>query len=148
MPYSAAPSGWVIIAGQVSPLRLRLLATALPLAVALWAAMPAPVFGASPDTWHLLTQQPQGAGRQPVLAITVDPNTPTRVIYGTATGEVLLKAKDHVLLSNTLTYAGHLSIPIDNLESIPEEERVGKPLSADAGTIVVRFKNRADVRSL
>jgi photosystem II stability/assembly factor-like uncharacterized protein len=78
----------VIIAGQVSPLRPRFLATALPLAVAVLTAASAPVLAAPADTWHLLTQQPQGVGGEPVLALAADPNTPARVIYGTATGDV------------------------------------------------------------
>lgn len=91
----------------MSLLRLRLLATALPLAVALCAATVGLVSAAPNDTWHLLTEQPAGAAGSPILALTADPATPTRVLYGTAGGDVYRSSDAGATFSRVASGLGH-----------------------------------------
>lgn len=67
---------------------------------------------------------------------------------GQASGEALYDPKNNWVLSNTISYHGNLSIPISSLESIPWEQRVGRPLTAEPGTIVIRFNEKTVIHSL
>lgn len=69
--------------------------------------MSVPASAAAADTWHLLTQQPAGAGGQPVLALTVDPNTPGHVLYGTATGEIYRSTDGGATFQRVASDLGH-----------------------------------------
>jgi hypothetical protein len=65
---------------------------------------------------------------------------------GQSNGEALYNTRDKVLIGNSLQYSGKLSIQIPNLESVPEEERVGATVTEDPGTIVIQFSNKFDIQ--
>ncbi|MFA5975453.1 MAG: hypothetical protein WC859_04730 [Elusimicrobiota bacterium] len=67
---------------------------------------------------------------------------------GQARGEALFDLKNKCVLSNQFGYSGKLSIPIKSLERIPWELRVGNPLTAEPGHIVIQFDEKIDARNL
>ena len=67
---------------------------------------------------------------------------------GQGHGEVLYEVKEKVLLSNTFSYGGDLSIPLADLGAIPWDQRVGDHAPTEAGTILLRFTDKFDIRKL
>ena len=65
---------------------------------------------------------------------------------GQARGEAVFNVPDKSLVSNTFTYEGTLKIQIPNLEDVPEEHRVGSPISPNAGEIFLQVKDKMDLR--
>jgi hypothetical protein len=65
----------------------------------------------------------------------------------TGTGEVLYDLEQKSLVANTLTYKGDISLPLDRLEQIPWEDRVGNTALEGPGDLVLRLSNRWDVRN-
>ncbi len=61
-------------------------------------------------------------------------------------GEVLYSIKEKSLISNTFDYTGTLMIPIPDLELVPDTQRVGDVLIMGKGDVVLKFKNKLDVR--
>jgi hypothetical protein len=70
----------------------------------------------------------------------------TVLFSGKGVGEALYLPQEKRLISNTFSYSGNLEIPITSLELIPWEERVGVPLSAGPGVVILRFANKTDIR--
>jgi len=67
---------------------------------------------------------------------------------GQGHGEALYEVKEKVLLSNTFSYGGDLSIPLSNLGDIPWDQRVGDHAPSEAGTVLLRFTDKFDIRKL
>lgn len=90
----------------------------LPAALAVLWASATPVSAVPADTWHLLGQQPTGLAGQPVMALTVDPATPARVLYGTASGEVYRSSDGGATFTRVATGLGHgvLALAFDPIE--------------------------------
>ena len=65
---------------------------------------------------------------------------------GRSTGEALYNTRDKIVIGNSHQYAGKLSIQIPNLQSIPEEQRVGYSVPEEPGTVVIQFSNKFDIQ--
>jgi hypothetical protein len=65
---------------------------------------------------------------------------------GQAHGEALFNVKEKTLISNTLTYEGSVRIPVNNLEDVPEELRVGIAPVHAAGDVVLQFEDTVNLR--
>lgn len=65
---------------------------------------------------------------------------------GEGQGEVYFDPDTGRLISNLFSYEGTLILPITNLELIPIEVRVGRPLASGPGDIRIQFKNKLELR--
>ena len=63
---------------------------------------------------------------------------------GNGKGRALFDAARGCLVSNSFSYAGELQVPIDDLDRIPLELRVGRRVLG-AGAVAIQFDNKTDV---